>query len=164
MSDDDSTEAQPEAAALDPVPASGATAPAAERSGVQVPGWLAGALVVVLALVVGGVGFAIGRSTADDGGVGFRPALVRSAQRNGGPGANQFPGGPGGQGPNQFPGGPGGQRGPGGQGGPGGQRGDQGQSPNGGGRQDGGPQDGGPQDGGSQNGGSQSDGSSPGGA
>jgi len=155
MSDDDSTEAQPQAAALDPVPAPGATSPAAERSGVHIPGWLAGALVVVLALVVGGIGFAIGRTTADDGGVGFRPALVRSAQRNGGPGPNQFPGGPGGQGGPGGPGGPGGQRGPEGQRGPGGQRGDQGQSPNGGAQNDGGPNDGGPNDGGPNDGGPQ---------
>ena len=115
MSDDDSTESQPEAAAASPAPAA---EPAAteDRSGVHIPNWLAGALVVVLAFVLGGVGFALGRSTADDGGRDFgRPALVRSSQQNGGPGDNQFPGGPGGQGGHggsQFPGGPGSQGGP----------------------------------------------------
>jgi hypothetical protein len=122
MSDDDSTESRPDAAAASPAPAA---EPAAteERSGVHIPNWLAGALVVVLAFVIGGVGFALGRSTADDGGRDFgRPALVRSSQQNGGPGGQRFPGGPGG------PGGQGGQR-------------------------DGGPQNGGGQNGGSTRGG-----------
>ena len=132
MSDDDSTESQAEAVAPDPVSAP-AKSGAPEHSGVHIPGWLAGALVVVLALVVGGVGFAIGRTTANDDGGGFRPALARSA-RQGGPGGSQFPGGPGGQG------------GPRGQGGPGGQRG--GQDQNGGGPQGGASQDGGSNSGG----------------
>lgn len=156
MSDDDSTESQPEAAPDAPAPdvpvAAAEPSATPAQSGVHIPTWLAGALVVVLAFVIGGVGFALGRSTADEGGRDFRgPALVRSAQENGGPGGNGFPGGQGGQrdGGPQFPGGQGGQGGrefPGGPGGPGGQ------------------QDGGPQNGGPQNGGTQDDGSTQGGA
>ena len=149
MSDDDSTESQPEAAEQSPAPvAEPAATP--EHSGVHIPNWLAGALVVVLAFVLGGVGFALGRSTADDGGRDFpRPALVRSSQQNGGPGGNQFPGGPGGPGGRQFPGGQGGQR----DGGP------ENGGPGNGGRENGGPENGGP-----QNGGTQDDGSTQGGA
>ena len=104
MADEDNTESQPEsdaepAATPDDTAVTAGAGPAQPQSGVHLPGWLAGALVVVLAFVIGGVGFAVGRSTADHGrGDGFRPALVRNAQqdRNG-------PGGRGGQTP--FPGG-----------------------------------------------------------
>jgi|GEM_PF-4729493 len=140
MSDDDSTESQPEAAAVNPVPV--AAPPATEKhSGVHIPNWLAGVLVVVLAFVIGTVGFALGRSTADGGGGRFdRPALVHNTQHDDGPGR-----GMGGRGGNQFPGGPGGPQ----NGGP------QNGGPQNGGPQNGGPQNGGPQNGGPQNGPSQ---------
>jgi len=125
--DDDSTEAQPESpppvsdpavadAAPVAAPASSVAVAEEHRSGVHIPTWLAGALVVVLAFLIGIAGFAVGRSTADDG-RGFRPALVRD-QSSGG---RQFPGGqqggqPGGQdGQRQGPSGNG-DRGPGTQG------------------------------------------------
>jgi hypothetical protein len=79
------------------------------RSGVSVPSWLAGALVVVLGLAVGGAGFAIGRATApDDSGTGpFAPISEQV------PGGRELPGLPG------FPGGgPGGMNRPDGRGGP----------------------------------------------
>jgi collagen type III alpha len=133
MSDDDSTAATPDEP-TEPVAAPAASStpePAAapvtdERPGFHVPTWLAGVAAVVVALLIGVAGFAIGHSSADDG-RGDRPALI--SDRGGMPGGQQggqFPGGPGGQQGGQqggqFPGGPGGQQGgqPGGQqGGPG---------------------------------------------
>jgi len=76
-----------------------------EARGVYIPTWLAGALVVVLALVVAGVGFAIGRATAPDADGGRVPALIGEPPGPGAPG----PGG----GPGFEPRGPGGQDSPG---------------------------------------------------
>jgi hypothetical protein len=79
-----------------------------------IPSWLAGALVVVLALVIAGVGFALGRATAPDDD-GFRP-IVATDGGGRGEGARTFPspgGGPG-RGPGGGPGRPGGLPGPGG--------------------------------------------------
>ncbi len=89
------------------------------REGVSLPGWLAGALVVVAALAIGGVGYAIGNSDSNRG--VFDPVANLEEARGGG----QLPGGPGGlpghpRGPGS--GGPG-MRGGGGECGPG-QRGD----------------------------------------
>ncbi len=80
-----------------------------DGSGVTIPSWLAGALVVVLALLIAGAGFAIGRATApeDDG---FRPIVATERGRGGGDGPRAFPG------PGGLPGAPGG-RGPEGRGG-----------------------------------------------
>ena len=80
--------------------------PGPDRGGVAIPSWLAGALVVVLALLVAGAGFAIGRATAPDDG-GFRPIV---ATEGGGPGAGR------GGGPGDLPGFPGGPQGRGGEG------------------------------------------------
>jgi hypothetical protein len=94
--------------------------PAPAGSATTFPGWLSGALVVVLALVIGGVGFAIGRSTAPDdsgtltpiasqspdsgaGGTGGDEGERRLPRMPGFPGEGRlprFPGAPG------FPGGP----------------------------------------------------------
>ncbi|MEX0666122.1 MAG: hypothetical protein WD598_15330 [Acidimicrobiia bacterium] len=78
------------------------TPPKEPGAGVQLPAWLAGALVVVLALAIGGVGYAIG----DDG--SGSPSLDPIANLNGAPNdpSECVPGGPGGFG------GPGGQRRP----------------------------------------------------
>jgi hypothetical protein len=104
MSDDDTTD---ETAPVDGTPDDRTTSDAdraskPDRDGVHIPQWLAGALVVVLALAVGGTGFAIGRATDD--GHGGRPEIA--GVRGGGPGGQGNPGGPpglGGQGP-QRPG------------------------------------------------------------
>jgi hypothetical protein len=110
MSDDDETTDSTEA--VTPASEPDATSDTSERGTVHIPQWLAGALVVVLALVIGAVGYAIGASTNDNGGPGFRPI---NASQQGGQGGG-FPGGPGGQ-----QGGPGGQQnGPRGGGMPGG--------------------------------------------
>ena len=88
------------------------TEPAAsgpDRGGVAIPSWLAGALVVVLDLLVAGAGFAIGRATAPDHD-GFRPIV---ATEGGGPGPGR------GGGPRDLPGFPGGPQGRGGGEGPG---------------------------------------------
>jgi hypothetical protein len=73
-------------------------APARERSGVSIPGWLAGALVVLLGLAIGAAGFALGRATDDDDSVPEPIVAVRPGQS--GPG--ELPGFPGGV----FPGAP----------------------------------------------------------
>jgi hypothetical protein len=112
MSDDETTDST-EAATPDEPAATSTPSDNRERSTVHIPQWLAGALVVVLALVIGAVGYALGASGNDNDGPNFRP--INASQQNGqqgGPGGG-FPGGPGGQ---QR-----GQQGPGGQhGGPGG--------------------------------------------
>jgi hypothetical protein len=127
MSDDDSTESQPEAAPDAPAATAPTTSPAPERSGVHVPTWVAATVTVVLAFLIGVAGFAIGRTTADDGHRFERPAFAGQGPGGRGP-DGQMPGGrmPGGQGPGgQMPGGRqggpgiGGQDGGGPQGGPG---------------------------------------------
>lgn len=102
MSDDDTTDA---AAPVDSTPndrtASDADrASKSDRDGVHIPQWLAAALVVVLALAVGGTGFAIGRATGDDH--GGRPEIA-GLRGPGGQGNRGGPPGLGGQGP-QRPG------------------------------------------------------------
>ena len=89
------------------------------RGGVVIPGWLAGALVVVLALLIAGAGFAIGRATAPDED-GLRPIVAtEGGGRGSGPGggSGELPGrgGPR-RGPGGLPGFPGGPQGPGGDG------------------------------------------------
>jgi hypothetical protein len=74
------------------------------RGGVSIPGWLAGALVVLLGLAIGAAGFALGRATDDDATFDDAPIV---SEVPGGPGASGFPDGPG------FPGGGrGGREGP----------------------------------------------------
>ncbi len=82
-----------------------------DGSGVSIPSWLAGALVVVLALLIGGAGFAIGRATADDD-HDVRPII--GIEGRGGPdrGSRTFPVPGGGRG--ELPGFPGGPNGRGG--------------------------------------------------
>jgi hypothetical protein len=88
------------------------------RDGVTFPTWLAGAMVVVAALAIGAIGYAIGSADSNNG--VFDPvADVRGAP---GPGSD-LPGGmdemQGRRGPHGGPGGMEGRRGPGGDGGPG---------------------------------------------
>lgn len=79
------------------------------RSGVQVPKWLA---VGVVAVVLAGGGFAVGRATASDNHGGFVP--IGNNRPGGGPGGRGGPGGPGGFDRRGGPGGgPGGEYGPG---------------------------------------------------
>jgi hypothetical protein len=87
-----------------------------DRGGVVIPSWLAGALVVVLALLVAGAGFAIGRATAPDHD-GFRPIVATvGGGRGSGPGGDsrELPGPRGG--PGGLPGFPSGPQGRGGDG------------------------------------------------
>ena len=106
MSDDDETTDSND---VTPASESAATSDNGERHTVHIPQWLAGTLVVVLALVIGAVGYTLGASSNDDDGPSFRP--INASQQGG------QQGGQGGG----FPGGPGGHGGPGGQqGGPGG--------------------------------------------
>jgi hypothetical protein len=108
MSDDDTTTRQSADADTQP-DGSGPDGSGSEASGVTIPAWLAGALVVVLALVVAGAGFAIGRATAPDDD-GFRP-VVATEDGGGRGGLPGFPGGPqergGSEGRRGIPGGPG---------------------------------------------------------
>lgn len=117
MSDEETTDSNAAAPPASEPATSGATDDG-DRHTVRIPQWLAGALVVVLALLIGAVGYAIGASSNDADRPAFRP--INASQQPGGPQsgpARGFPGGPGGQ-----EAGPGGQRGgPGGQ--PGGPRG-----------------------------------------
>jgi hypothetical protein len=98
-------------------PPNGGASDRPDGAGVSIPSWLAGALVVVLALLIAGAGFAIGRATAPDDNGNFRPVFATEGDRqNGGPGGDSrtFPG-PGG-GPGGLPGFPGGPDGRGGDG------------------------------------------------
>ena len=128
--DPDSPDTLADGAAVSTSPAAASTPSTSspdDHDTVRVPGWMAGALVVLLGLGVGGTGFAIGRSTAREGGSGGvdRPILTSGQV----PGGRQGPGG-------QLPGGgqggqlPGGRQGPGGQL-PGGRQGSGGQLPGG---------------------------------
>jgi hypothetical protein len=107
MTDDETTTPEPTNADTEP----DAAAPAAsDGGGVVIPSWLAGALVVVLALVIAGAGFAIGRATAPDDD-GFRPIVATDGGCRGeGSRTSPIPG----RGPGGGPGGPGGLPGPGG--------------------------------------------------
>jgi hypothetical protein len=117
MADDDDTipveqtpESAPTASGGDE-PASTPDAPSPDvPAGVRIPGWLAGALVVVLALLVAAAGFAIGRATAPDGAELRGPALIGRLPGADGSGPGGFPGADG-RGPGGFPGGPGGSGG-----------------------------------------------------
>jgi hypothetical protein len=97
MSDDDETTDSSEAVTPASESAETSTASDGERHTVHIPQWLAGALVVVLALVIGAVGYALGASSNDNDGPSFRPinASQQGGQGGGFPGGQQ--GGPGGQ-------------------------------------------------------------------
>ncbi len=112
MSDDETTEATASVTPADEPASTPAVATASadhdgERRTVQIPQWLAGALVVVLAFAIGAVGYAIGASENDGPSMQRPISATGPASQQGGPGG--MPGGPseGGQGQ-------GGQRGPGG--------------------------------------------------
>jgi hypothetical protein len=96
-------------------PPNGSASARSDGAGVAIPSWLAGALVVVLALVVAGAGFALGRVTAPDDGHDFRPAVVTQEGGRGGGQTRVFPlpGGPNGMPgfPDQERGGPDGGQG-----------------------------------------------------
>jgi hypothetical protein len=121
MADDDDTipveqtpESAPTASGGDE-PASTPDAPSPDvPAGVRIPGWLAGALVVVLALLVAAAGFAIGRATAPDGAELRGPALIGRLPGADGRAPGVFPGGPGGgeRGPRFGSGGPPDEQGP----------------------------------------------------
>src|SRR5215210_2472556 len=101
MADDDTQPATP-AQADDTNDRAGRTGDA--RGGVTIPSWMAAALVVVLALSIGAVGFALGRATDGGDERQFQPIGAQGQEgREGAP----------------FPGGPGEERGPEGPGGPG---------------------------------------------
>ena len=82
------------------------------RPGVSIPAWMAAALVVVLGLAIGSAGFALGRSTADDGVQQIQPIGAQTPNEQG-----ERPRPPGLEG-RGGPGGPGGERGERGPGGP----------------------------------------------
>jgi hypothetical protein len=75
------------------------------REGVSIPVWVAGALLVVLALAIGGVGYAIGNSDSNND-ILDPVASIREAPDEI---AREIPGGRGGPGDFRRPGGPGGE-------------------------------------------------------
>jgi hypothetical protein len=85
----DETEPTPATSAAEPGPSGGTET---GRAGIRVPTWLA---VGVVALAVGGGGFAIGRATASDHHDGFAPiGVIRPGGRPGDLGGRGGPGGP----------------------------------------------------------------------
>jgi hypothetical protein len=110
MADDETTDATESVDATEET-----TAPKQRGAGVHVPGWALGALVVVAALLCGGVGYAIGHSGNDSLNLQSPIANVRSApDEQGGQGGEcprpmgprdgrgrggELPGGPGFDGP-----------------------------------------------------------------
>jgi hypothetical protein len=107
---DDTEPAVSEPGASEPAGSEPAAAGSGTGAGVTIPSWLASALVVVLAFVVAGAGFAIGRATASDDRGELRPVVARG----GGPQTRTFPlpgrGGGADEGPRGLP--PGFPRGP----------------------------------------------------
>jgi len=74
------------------------------REGVSIPVWLAGALIVILAIAIGGVGYAIGNSDSNND--VLDPVANSREAPDGIP--RELPGGRGGPGELRRPGGPGG--------------------------------------------------------
>jgi hypothetical protein len=73
------------------------------KGGVSVPAWLAAALVVVLGIAIGGVGYAIGSSDSSSADeieqiANVQPGEGGPQEGDGGPLARRGPGGPGGPG------------------------------------------------------------------
>jgi hypothetical protein len=105
MADDDTQPATPAQQPADADRANG-------RPGVSIPAWMAAALVVVLGLAIGGAGFALGRSTADDGVQQIQPIGAQTPNEQGerplppGVEGRRGPGGPGGERGECRPGGP----------------------------------------------------------